>query len=129
MAGRQAAVPLCDVLRIEQVPVERVEYLGQRPVLHFEGELLPVEDAGNLLAEARSRPQGRLVVVVCRDGNRQVGVAVSHVLDVTAGRELMEAGTSQQADGVTLLKERVTEVVQLGAVAPLQAESLAEVAG
>ncbi len=129
VAGRQAAVPLCDVLRIEQVPVERVEYLGQRPVLHFEGELLPVEDAGNLLAEARSRPQGRLVVVVCRDGNRQVGVAVSHVLDVTAGRELMEAGTSQQADGVTLLKERVTEVVQLGAVAPLQAESLAEVAG
>jgi two-component system chemotaxis sensor kinase CheA len=129
VAGRQAAVPLRDVLRIEQVPVERVEYVGQRPVLHFEGQLLPVEDAGELLAEARSRPRGRVVVVVCRDGNRQVGVAVSHVLDVAAGRELIEAGTSQQAEGVTLLKERVTGVVQLCAVAPLQLESMAEVAG
>ena len=129
VAGRQAAVPLRDVLRIEQVPVERVEYVGQRPVLHFEGQLLPVEDAGDLLAEARRRTHGRLVVVVCQDGNRQVGVAVSHVLDVAAGRELIEAGTSQQAEGVTLLKERVTGVVQLGAVAPLQVESLAEVAG
>jgi two-component system chemotaxis sensor kinase CheA len=58
--------------------------------------------------------------VVCREGNRQVGVAVSHVLDVAAGGDLFEAGTSQHAGGVTLLKERVTGVVELDGVAPLQ---------
>jgi two-component system chemotaxis sensor kinase CheA len=51
-----------------------------------------------------------------------VGIAVSKVLDVAAGGDLFEAGSSQQAEGVTLLKDRVTGVVNLGSVAPLQAE-------
>ena len=57
--------------------------------------------------------------MVCRDGNRHVGVAVSHVLDVASGEDLFEAGTGQQTGGVTLLKERVTGVVELRGVQPL----------
>jgi hypothetical protein len=51
---------------------------------------------------------------VCREGNRQVGIAVSHVLDVAAGGDLFEAGTRLRTGGVTLLKNRVTGVVDLG---------------
>jgi two-component system chemotaxis sensor kinase CheA len=122
MAGRQAAVPLKDVLRIEQVPFSRIEYIGYRPVLNFEGQLLPIEDAGGILTAAQGDPlnaDSNLVVVVCREGNRQVGIAVSHVLDVAAGSDLFEAGSSQRAGGVTLLKQRVTGVVDLGGVEPL----------
>jgi two-component system, chemotaxis family, sensor kinase CheA len=116
-AGRQAAVPLVDVLRIEQVPLLRVEYAGHRPVLSFEGQLLPIEDPGGILAAAK--PDDPLIVVVCRDGNRQVGIAVSHVLDVATGSNLFESGTEQRTEGVTLLKDRVTGVVDLGGVRPL----------
>ena len=126
-AGRQAAVPLKDVLRIEQLPVSRIEYIGCRPVLNFEGQLLPVEDSGGVLAAAEGNPQAQVIVVVCREGNRHVGIAVSHVLDVAAGGDLFEAGTSQRTGGVTLLKDRVTGVVDLGGVAPLPAgENAAE---
>jgi len=118
-AGRQAAVPLADVLRIEQIPLSRIEYIGYRPVLNFEGQLLPVEDTGGVLAAAEGNPQAQIVVVVCREGNRHVGIAVSHVLDVAAGGDLFEAGTSQRTGGVTLLKQRVTGVVDLGGVPPL----------
>ncbi len=62
-------------------------------------------------------------MVVCREGNRHVGIAVSHVLDVAAGGDLFEAGTEQRTSGVTLLKSRVTGVVDLGGVAPLPAET------
>ena len=120
-AGRRAAVPLGDVLRIEQLPLSRIEYIGYRPVLNFEGQLLPVEDSGGILAAAQGNPEAQIVVVVCREGNRHVGIAVSHVLDVASGGSLFEAGTSQRTDGVTLLKDRVTGVVDLGAVAPLPA--------
>jgi two-component system chemotaxis sensor kinase CheA len=120
-AGRQAAVPLADVLRIEQLSLSRIEYIGSRPVLNFEGQLLPVEDAGGILAAAQEHPEAQIVVVVCREGSRHVGIAVSHVLDVAAGGTLFEAGTGEQTDGVTLLKNRVTGVVDLGAVAPLPA--------
>ncbi|MGA3161542.1 MAG: chemotaxis protein CheA [Terracidiphilus sp.] len=120
-AGRQAAVLLADVLRIEQLPLKRIEYIGYRPVLNFEGQLLPVEDSGGVLAAAGGNPEAKIIVVVCREGNRQVGIAVSHVLDVVAGSDLFEAGTSQRTGGVTLLKSRVTGLVDLRAVAPLPA--------
>jgi two-component system chemotaxis sensor kinase CheA len=120
-AGRRAAVPLGDVLRIELIPLSRIEYIGYRPVLNFEGNLLPVEDSGGVLAAANGDPNAPLTIVVCREGNRQVGIAVNHVLDVAAGSDLVEAGTRQHAAGVTLLKDQVTGVVNLSAVPPLPA--------
>jgi two-component system chemotaxis sensor kinase CheA len=127
-AGRQAAVPLADVLRIEQLPLSRIEYIGYRPVLNFEGQLLPVEDAGGILAPAGGDPaalggsERKIIVVVCREGKRQVGIAVSHVLDVAGGGDLFEAGAGQPTGGVTLLKNRVTGVVNLCGVARLPAQ-------
>jgi len=118
-AERQAAVPLADVLRIEQLQVKRIEYIGFRPVLNFEGQLLPIEDSGGVLAAVQGDPEAQIIVVVCREGNRHVGIAVSHVLDVAAGGDLFEAGTNQRTSGVTLLKNRVTGVVDLGGVPPL----------
>ena len=124
-AERQAAVPLGDVLRIEQLPVSRIEYIGYRPVLNFEGQLLPVEDSGGVLAAVQGNPEAQIIVVVCREGNRQVGIAVTHVLDVAAGSDLFEAGTTSRAGGVTLLKDRVTGVVDLGGVPPLPVDQSA----
>ena len=116
-------MPLADVLRIEQLPLSRIEYIGYRPVLNFEGQLLPVEDSGGILAaRRRADPEAQIVVVVCRDGNRHVGIAVSHVLDVASGGNLFEAGTEARTEGVTLLKDRVTGVVDLGGVPPLPAD-------
>ena len=125
-AGRKAAVPLGDVLRIEQMPVKRVEYVGIRPVINFDGQLLPVDDTAGVLAAAQGDPEAPIVVVVCREGKRHVGIAVSHVLDVATGAELVEAGTSLRTGGVTLLKESVTEIVNLGGIADLPVESDAE---
>jgi two-component system chemotaxis sensor kinase CheA len=124
-AERRAAVPLGDVLRIERIPLSRIEYIGYRPVLNFEGQLLPVEDSGGVLADAGGNPDAPLTVVVCREGNRHVGIAVSHVLDVAVGSELFEAGSQHRAGGVTLLNDHVTGVVDLGAVQPLPLEVLA----
>jgi two-component system chemotaxis sensor kinase CheA len=99
VAGRRAAVPLADVLRIEQLPLSRIEYIGYRPVLNFEGQLLPVEDSGGVLAAAEGDPEAQIMVVVCREGNRHVGIAVSHVLDVASGGDLFEAGTASAPKG------------------------------
>ncbi len=123
VAGRRAAVPLGDVLRIEQIAVKRIEYVGLRPVINFDGQLLPVDDTAGVLAAAEDNPEMQIVVVVCRDGNRHVGIAVSHVLDVATGADLVEAGTSVRTGGVTLLKEYVTGVVNLGAIGDLPAEA------
>jgi two-component system chemotaxis sensor kinase CheA len=93
-------------------------------VLNFDGQLLPVEDAGGVLAAAEGNPAAQIVVVVCRESNRHVGIAVSHVLDVAAGGDLFEAGASQRTGGVTLLDNRVTGVIGLGSVPPLPDEDV-----
>lgn len=67
-------------------------------------------------------------MVVCRDGERHVGVTVSQVLDVAAGTPLAEAGTQAIAAGVTLLKERVTGVVNLSRIPALPAPPVEPVA-
>jgi two-component system chemotaxis sensor kinase CheA len=121
VGGRQAAVALENVLRIEQVPLARIEYIGHRPVLNFSGQLLPLEDAAGLINAAQDSPEATVIVVVCREGNRQVGIAVDSVLDVARGGDLFEAGNSQPASGLTLLRDKVTSVVDLETVAPVAA--------
>lgn len=121
----QAALPLGDVLRIERIPRSSIEHIGQTPVLRFESTVLPLADADGFLAqsEAEAGDDVQMTVVVCRDGNRHVGVAVSQVLDVASGSQLAEAGTGTEASGITLLKERVTRVVNLGRIPALPASS------
>ncbi|HEX4756712.1 MAG TPA: chemotaxis protein CheA [Terracidiphilus sp.] len=127
VAGHRAAVPLDDVLRIEQLPLSCIEYIGYRPVLNFEGRLMPVEDSGGIVTAAQGNAaadyEAQIIVVICRQGTRHVGIAVSHVLDVAAGGDLFEAGTRQRTSGVTLLKDRVTDIVGLGAVASLPVDA------
>jgi two-component system chemotaxis sensor kinase CheA len=121
----QAALPLADVLRIERIPRVRIERIGQTPVLRFEGTLLPLEDSSGIL-ERQMDADAQMTVVVCRDGDRHVGVTVSQVLDVAAGAPLTEAGTQAMAIGVTLLKERVTGVVNLSRIPALPAPAAME---
>ncbi|MGC2161057.1 MAG: chemotaxis protein CheW [Silvibacterium sp.] len=116
--AEQVALPLVDVLRIERIPRTSVEHVGQRPVLRFAGTVLPLEDPSDILGQPLVEG-AEMTVVVCRDGGRHVGVAVSHVLDVAPGAQLTEAGTETTAPGITLLKERVTSVVNLSRIAPL----------
>ena len=127
VAGRQAAVPLDKVLRTEQVPMARIEHIGARPVLNFGGQLLPLEDAGGLILSARDNPDARAIVVVCREGGRQLGIVVEHVLDVARGQDLFQAGTTKLAAGVKVLRNKVTGVVDLDSATdlPAVAEELA----
>jgi two-component system chemotaxis sensor kinase CheA len=128
--AEHAALPLCDVLRIERIPRASIEHIGSTPVLRFEGALLPLEDSPGILRDAPGE-DAQMTVVVCRDRERHVGITVSQVLDVAAGSQLAEAGTGAVAAGVTLFRERVTRVLSLSGVPALPApgsDALAEVA-
>jgi two-component system chemotaxis sensor kinase CheA len=117
--SRRAALPLETVVRIERIPRSRIERAGSRPVLRFEGALLPLDDAASALIDENDDPDGQTTVVVCRDGQRHVGMTVSQVLDVTGGQQLEEAGSGLAADGITLLHEKVTGIVSLSNIPAL----------
>ena len=117
--GRRAALPLETVVRIERIPRSRIERAGSRPVVRFEGQLLALDDVAATLTDPSGDPDAPATVVVCRDGQRHVGMTVSQVLDVAGGHQLEEAGSGAIADGITLLHEKVTGIVNLAAIPPL----------
>jgi two-component system, chemotaxis family, sensor kinase CheA len=117
--NRRAALPLETVVRIERIPRCRIERAGSRPVLRFEGTLLPLDDAAAAFLDQSDDPEAQTTVVVCRDGQRHIGMTVTQVLDVTGGRQLEEAGSGLGADGITLLHEKVTGIVSLSAIPSL----------
>ncbi len=110
-ASEHAAVPLDNVLRIERIPRTQMEWLNGMPVLRFDGTLLPLKDRTGI--GAAGSPEEEMTVVVCRDGERHVGVAVSQVLDVASGKPLNEAGTNVTTRDAILLKEQVTSIIDL----------------
>ncbi|WP_446742248.1 chemotaxis protein CheA [Silvibacterium acidisoli] len=123
----QAALPLSEVLRIERIERGRVEHIGRTPVLRFDGVLLPLEDSSGLLDDVSQAAE--MTVIVCREGTRHVGITVAHVLDVATGSALSEAGTNAVAAGVTLLRERVTEVVNLSRIPVLPGPAAGPIPG
>ncbi|MGC2637947.1 MAG: chemotaxis protein CheA, partial [Acidobacteriaceae bacterium] len=118
--GGRAALPLRTVVRIERIPRSRIEEIDSRPVLRFDSALVPLDVAG--AHPAGDDPEAPATVVVCRDGERQVGIMVSEVLEVAGGKRLEEAGSGAVAGGVTLLLDRVTRIARLAAIPPLDCE-------
>jgi len=110
-ASEHTAVPLNSVLRIERIPRAQMEWLNGVSVLRVDGALLPLKDRTDKDAVASS--EGEMTVVVCRDGERHVGVAVTQVLDVASGKPLNEAGTNVATRDAVLLKDKVTSMIDL----------------
>jgi two-component system chemotaxis sensor kinase CheA len=122
--GGRMAMPLSAVERIETVPLREIEYAGGRAVLQYRGELIPLEDDGNVLhalAEAEATPSAAdaakdgqtATVLIClrpeAHGVRRVGMVVRRVLDVSAGR-LLAADAAASDEQLAMVKDRVTMV-------------------
>jgi two-component system chemotaxis sensor kinase CheA len=121
---------LSAVERIETVQLSDVEYAGGRAMLQYRGELLPLEDEGDLLWELGSGRESReaaaaanssgaagtvdgVTVLIClRAGaaeTRRGGMVVRRVLDVTSGA-LLEKDAAMGDERLAMVKERVTAV-------------------
>ena len=115
-ARERTALPLDMVERIESVALERIEYAGGRALLQYRGELLPLKDAGDVLAELEgSRHEGDAAlatVLICDHANsaHKVGIVVRQVLDVSAGTLLDREDSRNAGMELALVKDRVTVV-------------------
>ena len=115
-ARERTAVPLSVVERIESVPLSQVEYAGGRALLQYRGELLPLTDDGNVLAEletAQSDEDLLATVLICNHagagGRSRIGMVVRRVLDVSAGNVLDRDDVAGGME-LAIVKEKLTMV-------------------
>ena len=65
------ALPLSVVVRIESVSIGQVEYAGDRPLLQYRGDLLPLEDRGGVLRElSEGDEDATATVLICQKPGR-----------------------------------------------------------
>ncbi len=119
IAGRRYAVPMGLVTRLEDVPGERLEAVGNRAVLQYGERLLPVIDPAPLLGGVpAAAPHGgeRQPLVVVGEGAAAVGLRVDAIHDVDADRRAMQAAPGVPGVlGTIVLGGRVIEVLDVPA--------------
>jgi two-component system chemotaxis sensor kinase CheA len=120
--GRMA-MRLSQVARLEEFESGRVETVGTREVVQYRDDILNLVYPGVLLPERRAqarkplheRADGLLNVIVYNTGDGQVvGLVVDEIVDIVDTRlEELRPATREGTDGVIVIKERVTEMIDV----------------
>ncbi len=89
-AGRygRLAMPLALVARLEEIPVSRLERAGDRHVVQYRDEILPLVSMSEALEgyTPEFSPEAALPTIVVSNGTRSIGLAVDEILDIAEDR-------------------------------------------
>jgi len=114
--GRQVAIPLDTVTRLEQVKTSAVERVGSREVVQYRGAILPIVRLDRHLGAFGDAESETLEVVVYADHGRSVAIVVEEILDIVDG----EAAVRSDIDdlglvGSAVFGDKVTELLDVRA--------------
>jgi two-component system, chemotaxis family, sensor kinase CheA len=115
IGDRRLGVPLSMVTRLEEIAPERIERVGQREVVQYRGQLLPLGRLTTILGEpTHADPAATLKVIVYTQGRRSVGLVVDAVVDI-ATEDPRSRGDVEAygVSGVAVVQELVTELLDI----------------
>jgi len=119
------AIALGEVARIEEFAPEAVEQVGGAEAIQYRGSVLPLVRLAAALNEGPGRPSpglaGKLQVVVQRWGQREVGLVVESILDVTEEDVTIDPARARPGvAGCAVIQGRITEVLDTAALLAAQ---------
>jgi two-component system chemotaxis sensor kinase CheA len=115
VGDRRLGVPLSMVTRLEEISLDRVEHVGQREVVQYRGQLLPLGRLSTMLGEQAVADAGsQLKVIVYTQGRRSVGLVVDAVVDIATEAPASRGDVSAfGVSGVVVVQELVTELLDM----------------
>jgi two-component system chemotaxis sensor kinase CheA len=125
---QRMAIPLSLVARLEEFQANTIEDAGGQSVVQYRNEIMPLISLDDVLTERRKRPRtrrpteetakpGKAQVVVYSHGGRNVGLRVERIVDVVEEHVRLQAsGARPGVQGTAVIKEKVTEVLDVKAV-------------
>jgi two-component system chemotaxis sensor kinase CheA len=115
--GRQAAIPLDMVTRLEEIPQSSIEKVGGREVVQYRGHIMPMVRLASLLgAYGEGEDPERVQLVVYTRGERSVGFAVERIIDIATERSGSRSDIDDHALlGSVVVGERVVELLDVQA--------------
>jgi two-component system chemotaxis sensor kinase CheA len=117
---RRVAVPLDEVVRLEEFRRDQVEEVGGRLAVQYRSGVLPLVELGDVLgappADYQDGSAGRLQVLVAAVGQQGVGLVVAEVEDVAVASRL-QASNGGFSRGTAVVAGLLTDVLDLPTVA------------
>jgi len=114
------AVPLSLVTRLEEFEAEKIEHSNGREMVQYRGALMPLVFLND---SVKLRSEGMQPMLVFSDGGRSMGMVVDEIVDIVEDELNIEVGSDVPGIlGSCVVKERATEVVDVGHYLPLAFE-------
>ena len=114
------AVPLGQVTRLEKIPLSSVEHIGDRCVVRYRGEIMPLIDVSATLggrSELSEAVDGEVDVVVYTAQRRTVGFVVERITDIIEDTLSVQSKATREGVLCTVAAaDRVVEVLDLNKV-------------
>ena len=116
------AIPLSQVTRLEEFPCSSIERLGDRDMVQYRGEMLPLVAVSDLVAGAEPRrvageSGSNITTVVYAAGGVRMGLVVRRILDTVEHRVAEEVpGGRRGVRGSAVINGRVTQILDLEAL-------------
>jgi two-component system chemotaxis sensor kinase CheA len=112
-ADRRLAIPLSRVSRLEEFPPSIVERAGDREVVQYRGEIMPLARLSALLGIAPGPEADPLQVVVSSGGGRPIGLVVDRIVDIVEETVRLQLGDDDRLLGSAVIQEHVTDLLDL----------------
>jgi len=119
----QMALPLSNVVRLEQFARTAVERSEGRDVVQYMGDIMPLVPLSALLTERRGEPRharvapgpdDRIHVIVHANGDRRVGLVVGRILDtIEHTLDDLRPATRRGTMGSIVIQGRITEILDV----------------
>jgi two-component system chemotaxis sensor kinase CheA len=114
----QMAMPLERVSRLEELPRGRIEYAGQKPVIQYREQILPLVDLCRYFSppagSRASKDQDPFQVIVCNHHGQMVGLIVGEILDIVDKPVTSRTnGTRRGVQFSAVIQGLVTEVIDV----------------
>ncbi|MEQ9642724.1 MAG: chemotaxis protein CheW [Alphaproteobacteria bacterium] len=110
--GEPKAVPLSLVARLEDIPVEAVEFANERYVTQYRGKLMPLVSMDHGM---QIREEGRQPVLVFADGEHTLGLLVEEIVDIVDQPLNVELAAERPGFiGSAVIAGKATDVIDVG---------------
>jgi two-component system chemotaxis sensor kinase CheA len=126
-AEGRMALPLSLVARIEEFAATRLERAGNRSVVQYRGEIMPLIHLSEVLGVGGVEDGGPAQVIVYTERDRSVGFVVSRILDVVDDFVQVDQRTAQPGvRGAAVIQGKVTDFLDVEGVIRSQDPSFFE---
>jgi two-component system chemotaxis sensor kinase CheA len=116
--GRRTAVALSSVDRLEEFKIAQFELAGQKLVVQYRGQLLPIVNLSDKFDAVQAGTEDALLkVLVCSHEGERMGIVVDQILDVAQEAvSLEERWKDSQSQGSAVIQKQVTDFLDLKAM-------------